>query len=89
MMTLAWPSHWLIDDVDARSQQIYCRAVAYNGSGSRWDAHSSLEANHSENCKSSDKPIAGLLTDLKARGMLKGTLVVWGGEFGRTPLRPR
>jgi hypothetical protein len=57
----------------------------YNGSGSRWDAHASLEANHTENCKSSDKPVAGLLTDLKARGMLNDTLVVWGGEFGRTP----
>jgi arylsulfatase A-like enzyme len=57
----------------------------YSGSGSRWDAHSSLEANHTENCKSSDKPVAGLLADLKARGMLKDTLVVWGGEFGRTP----
>jgi hypothetical protein len=57
----------------------------YSGSGSRWDAHSSLESNHTENCKSSDKPVAGLLTDLKARGMLKDTLVVWGGEFGRTP----
>jgi hypothetical protein len=49
------------------------------------DAHSSLEANHTENCKSSDKPVAGLLADLNARGMLKDTLVVWGGEFGRTP----
>ena len=57
----------------------------YSGSGSRWDAHASLEANHTENCKSSDKPVAGLLADLKARGMLKDTLVVWGGEFGRTP----
>jgi hypothetical protein len=57
----------------------------YSGSGSRWDAHSSLEANHTENCRSCDKPVAGLLADLKARGMLKDTLVVWGGEFGRTP----
>ena len=57
----------------------------YSGSGSRWDAHSSLEANHTENCRSADKPVAGLLADLKARGMLKDTLVVWGGEFGRTP----
>lgn len=57
----------------------------YNGSGSRWDAHSDLEGNHTQNCKSSDKPVAGLLKDLKSRGMLKDTLVVWGGEFGRTP----
>jgi uncharacterized protein (DUF1501 family) len=40
-------------------------------------------------CRSSDKPIAGLLTDLKARGLLKDTLVVWGGEFGRTPFNEK
>ena len=57
----------------------------YSGSGSRWDAHSDLANNHTQNCKSSDKPVAGLLKDLKARGMLQDTLVVWGGEFGRTP----
>src|SRR5262249_19108014 len=57
----------------------------YSGSGSRWDAHSDLAKNHTQNCKSSDKPVARLLADLKARGMLKDTLVVWGGEFGRTP----
>jgi hypothetical protein len=57
----------------------------YSGSGSRWDAHSDIESNHTQNCKASDKPVAGLLRDLKARGMLKDTLVVWGGEFGRTP----
>ena len=57
----------------------------YSGSGSRWDAHSDLHTNHTQNCKSADKPVAGLLADLKARGMLKDTLVVWGGEFGRTP----
>ncbi|MBV8905465.1 MAG: DUF1501 domain-containing protein, partial [Acidobacteriia bacterium] len=57
----------------------------YSGSGSRWDAHSDLEANHTQNCKTMDKPVAGLLKDLKARGMLEDTLVVWGGEFGRTP----
>ncbi len=57
----------------------------YSGSRSRWDAHNNLESNHTENCKSSDKPVAGLLADLKSRGMLNDTLVVWGGEFGRTP----
>ena len=57
----------------------------YSGSGSRWDAHSDLAKNHSQNCLSADKPVAGLLADLKARGMLNDTLVVWGGEFGRTP----
>ncbi|MDE3196431.1 MAG: DUF1501 domain-containing protein [Acidobacteriota bacterium] len=57
----------------------------YSGSGSGWDAHEHIEQNHSKWCRASDKPIAGLLADLKQRGMLKDTLVVWGGEFGRTP----
>ena len=57
----------------------------YSGGGSGWDAHNNIEGNHTHFCAESDKPIAGLLTDLKARGMLKDTLVVWGGEFGRTP----
>jgi len=57
----------------------------YCGGGSGWDAHSDIEGNHTRFCGASDKPIAGLLRDLKARGMLKDTLVVWGGEFGRTP----
>ena len=58
----------------------------YHGAGSRWDAHSKIEENHTELCASSDKPIAGLLTDLKQRGLLDQTLVIWGGEFGRTPM---
>ena len=61
----------------------------YSGSGSGWDAHSNIEANHSKMCRSSDKPIAGLLADLSARGLLKDTLVVWGGEFGRTPFNEK
>jgi hypothetical protein len=58
----------------------------YMGSGSKWDAHSDLENNHAQSCRESDKPIAALLTDLKRRGLLDSTLVVWGGEFGRTPM---
>jgi hypothetical protein len=58
----------------------------YSGSGSKWDAHSKIEENHSELCLATDKPIAGLLTDLDRRGLLDETLVVWGGEFGRTPM---
>src|SRR5579872_3044575 len=50
-----------------------------------WDAHSGLRANHTSNAKKVDKPIAGLLADLKQRGMLVDTLVVFGTEFGRTP----
>ena len=51
----------------------------------KWDQHSELLRDHSQNAREVDKPIAGLLADLKARGLLKDTLVVWGGEFGRTP----
>ncbi len=51
----------------------------------RWDQHSGLENGHRINAQSTDKPIAGLLKDLKSRGLLEQTLVVWGGEFGRTP----
>jgi uncharacterized protein (DUF1501 family) len=61
----------------------------YCGSGSGWDAHENVEENHGKWCRVSDKPIAGLLTDLKARGMLQDTLVVWGGEFGRTPFNEK
>jgi Protein of unknown function (DUF1501) len=61
----------------------------YSGSGSGWDAHVDLEGNHSRRCQETDKPIAGLLTDLKARGLLENTLVVWGGEFGRTPFNEK
>jgi len=58
----------------------------YHGAGSKWDAHSGLEKNHSSLCASMDKPVAGLLKDLKSRGLLDSTLVIWGGEFGRTPM---
>lgn len=58
----------------------------YSGTGSKWDSHSAIESNHSRLCRSMDKPVAGLLQDLKQRGLLDETLVVWGGEFGRTPM---
>lgn len=58
----------------------------YSGTGSKWDSHSAIEANHSRLCKSMDKPVAGLIKDLKQRGLLDETLVIWGGEFGRTPM---
>jgi len=58
----------------------------YSGSGSKWDAHSKIEQNHTARCRESDVPIAGLLADLEQRGLLDETLVVWGGEFGRTPM---
>lgn len=50
-----------------------------------WDAHGSLKGNHISQARATDLPIAGLLHDLKRRGLLDETLVVWGGEFGRTP----
>jgi hypothetical protein len=56
----------------------------YYGDGQPWDDHSDI-LNHRDHAKHSDKPIAALLTDLKQRGMLEETLVIWGGEFGRTP----
>jgi hypothetical protein len=55
------------------------------GNGDRWDQHSNLVDGHTKNARSVDKPIAGLLADLKQRGLLQKTLVVWSGEFGRTP----
>jgi len=55
--------------------------VAYSG----WDQHRNLREDLSRNCSAVDKPIAGLLADLKRRDLLKETLVIWGGEFGRTP----
>ena len=51
----------------------------------RWDAHNNIKDNHGNNARAVDQPIAGLLTDLKARGLLDETLVVFAGEFGRTP----
>jgi uncharacterized protein (DUF1501 family) len=58
----------------------------YHGVGSKWDAHTKLESSHPDLCRSMDQPVAGLLRDLKQRGLLDSTLVVWGGEFGRTPM---
>lgn len=55
-------------------------------SDAEWDAHDNLAKNHAENCLSVDKPIDGLLTDLKQRGLWDSTLVIWGGEFGRQPV---
>jgi hypothetical protein len=52
----------------------------------KWDQHEDLFNKHVENAKEVDKPISGLLKDLKARGLLKDTLVIWAGEFGRTPV---
>jgi hypothetical protein len=55
-------------------------------SDGEWDAHGNLTANHTQHCGATDVPIDGLLSDLKARGLLESTLVIWGGEFGRMPV---
>jgi hypothetical protein len=57
----------------------------WHGAGQPWDNHDDLEVNHRRLAKDSDQAIGALLTDLKQRGLLDETLVVWGGEFGRTP----
>lgn len=57
----------------------------HGGGGDGWDTHGENDAKHVRNGKQIDKPIAGLIADLKARGLLESTLVIWGGEFGRTP----
>jgi hypothetical protein len=60
--------------------------VSGGGSGNlQWDAHSDIEENHLRMAAQTDKPVAGLLKDLKRRGLLDSTLIVWGGEFGRSP----
>jgi hypothetical protein len=58
----------------------------WSGGGQPWDNHDNIETNHRKLAKDWDQPIAAFLTDLKQRGMLDSTLVMWGGEFGRTPV---
>ena len=58
----------------------------YHGAGSKWDSHDQIEPNHTRLCQEMDQPVTALLTDLKQRGLLDETLVIWGGEFGRTPM---
>ncbi|HEX3726588.1 MAG TPA: DUF1501 domain-containing protein [Pirellulales bacterium] len=65
-----------------RFVELLCQNLGYD----RWDQHSNLKGGHADNARAVDKPIAGLLKDLKSRGLLDETLVLWGGEFGRTPM---
>lgn len=58
----------------------------YSGDTNGWDAHESIEQNHAEYCRRTDRAMAGLLTDLKRRGLWDDTLVIIGGEFGRMPM---
>ena len=60
--------------------------IYHGGYENNWDQHGDLEGGHRDNCEETDQPIAGLLTDLKQRGLLDSTLVIWGGEFGRAPV---
>ena len=65
----------------ARFLELTCPKV----NGDRWDQHGGLREGHENNARAVDQPIAALLKDLKSRGLLETTLVVWAGEFGRTP----
>jgi hypothetical protein len=65
-----------------RFVELLCQNLGHD----RWDQHSNLKVGHADNARATDKPIAGLLKDLKQRGLLDETLVIWGGEFGRTPM---
>ena len=62
------------------------RLVQIYAKGGMWDNHSALEKDLRDNCAKTDKPVAALLADLKQRGLLDSTLILWGGEFGRLPL---
>src|SRR5260370_3971576 len=68
-----------------RFVQVYHTQTAKRSSCQLWDQHGGLKTELPANCAATDAPIAGLLKDLKSRGLLKDTLVLWGGEFGRTP----
>jgi hypothetical protein len=65
-----------------RFVELLCPAVG----GDRWDQHGGLKQGHENNARAVDRPIAALLQDLKGRGLLDSTLVIWAGEFGRTPM---
>jgi hypothetical protein len=68
-----------------RCVQVYHTQTARRSSCQLWDQHGGLRTELPANCAATDQPIAGLLRDLKSRGLLRDTLVLWGGEFGRTP----
>ena len=81
----------IMNDVTVNIGQAHVRGVRYvsvnysdESNNPRWDQHSNMPK-HAEHARNTDKPVAGLIRDLKARGLLEDTLVWWGGEFGRTP----
>lgn len=81
------------DDLHGRQMLIARRLVergvryvqVYHGAGQPWDSHANVAENHKRLCGQTDRPLAALLTDLKRLGMLEDTLVIFGGEMGRTP----
>jgi hypothetical protein len=68
-----------------RMVQVYHTSTSKRSSCQLWDQHGNLREELANNCAATDQPVAALLKDLKARGLLEDTLVIWGGEFGRTP----
>ena len=74
-----------ISERGVRMVQVYHTTTSKRASCQLWDQHGSLREELANNCAATDLPVAALLKDLKARGLLQDTLVVWGGEFGRTP----
>jgi hypothetical protein len=68
-----------------RCVQVYHTQTARRSSCQLWDQHGGLKTELPANCAATDLPLAGLLQDLKARGLLEDTIMLWGGEFGRTP----
>ena len=68
-----------------RAIQVYHTQTSKRKSCQLWDQHGNLRSELTNNCQATDRPVAGLLADLEGRGLLDETLVVWGGEFGRTP----
>jgi hypothetical protein len=68
-----------------RGVRFVCVVSGGGGAETEWDAHSDIERNHLKMAKYTDQPVAALMKDLKRRGLLDSTLVLWGGEFGRSP----
>src|SRR3954449_1690030 len=68
-----------------KGTRFVCVVSGGGNADTEWDAHSNIESNHAKMASYTDKPVAGLIRDLKRRGLLNSTIVLWGGEFGRSP----
>ena len=90
-LTDSWPGTQAFGQSCLLARRLVERGVRFvqvttpGGNGDRWDQHNDLKDGHQKNAHSVDQPISALLTDLRARGLLDETLVLWAGEFGRTP----